>query len=159
MGLSGKKTDVRQRLAQRLRGARALRRLSQMELARRAKVSRPVVSALEQGRGNPSLLVMDRLSKALGYDLVDLLTQNSKSSNQRSFPSEGVKRYSGSGRKPSLANWLEHPPVGSKTYRAKEFGVDLTLLAQTLALTPTQRLQKAQQAAALLRTLRKGAAR
>jgi hypothetical protein len=34
---------------------------------------------------------------------------------------------------------ITNPPAGSKLAEAKEFGVDLTLLVENLALTPTER--------------------
>lgn len=37
---------------------------------------------------------------------------------------------------------ITNPPPGSKLAAAKEFGIDLTLLLENLALTPTERLQK-----------------
>ncbi len=37
---------------------------------------------------------------------------------------------------------ITDPPRGSKLAAAKEFGIDLTLLLENLALTPTKRLQK-----------------
>ncbi len=37
---------------------------------------------------------------------------------------------------------ITHPPRGSKVAAAKEFGIDLTLLARKLELTPTERLRE-----------------
>ena len=34
---------------------------------------------------------------------------------------------------------IENPPAGSELARAKEFGVDLTLLVEALRRTPTER--------------------
>jgi hypothetical protein len=41
-----------------------------------------------------------------------------------------------------LATLIAHPPPGSKLAAAKEFGIDLTLLVESLRLTPTERLEK-----------------
>lgn len=41
---------------------------------------------------------------------------------------------------------LLNPPPGSKIAAAKEFGVDLTLLARNLRLTPEQRIDEMLQA-------------
>jgi len=41
---------------------------------------------------------------------------------------------------------LLNPMPGSKIAAAKEFGIDLTLLARKLKLTPEQRLEELQQA-------------
>ena len=53
----------------RLRG-----RITQEELARRAKVSRGYLAALEAGhKKNPSLAILKRLAKALGVPVTELL--------------------------------------------------------------------------------------
>jgi hypothetical protein len=41
-----------------------------------------------------------------------------------------------------MVRYLSNPPPGSKAFAAREYGIDLTLLAENLKLTPTQRLQK-----------------
>lgn len=41
---------------------------------------------------------------------------------------------------------LLNPPPGSAAARAREFGIDLTLLIQRLKLTPEERLNDLQQA-------------
>jgi len=43
--------------------------------------------------------------------------------------------------------------VGSKIAAAKDFGIDLTLLARRLELTPTERLQELAQAQAFVQKL------
>ncbi|WP_067974591.1 helix-turn-helix domain-containing protein [Nocardiopsis trehalosi] len=48
--------------------------LSQSQLARRAGMSQPVISRLEEGGGVPTLRVLDRLAAALDADLVVALT-------------------------------------------------------------------------------------
>jgi hypothetical protein len=45
-------------------------------------------------------------------------------------------------RKPLLWDWLSTPPAGSKTEAARNFGVDLSLLASNLRLTPAERLRR-----------------
>jgi len=49
-----------------LRNIRIARGLTQADLARRAKVTRPYITMLEQWRRDPSLKVLRRLAKALG---------------------------------------------------------------------------------------------
>jgi hypothetical protein len=49
---------------------------------------------------------------------------------------------------------ITNPPPGSKLAAAKEFGIDLTLLLENLALTPTERLQKLSTAGAFYEELR-----
>jgi len=56
---------------QRLREAK---RLTQGELARKAKVTRPYITMLETGvKKNPSLAILQRLAKALGVPTSRLL--------------------------------------------------------------------------------------
>ena len=54
---------------QAVRRHRELLRLSQEELANRAKIDRTYISGVERGIRNPSLLVMQRIATALGSDL------------------------------------------------------------------------------------------
>lgn len=150
--------DFHNALRHRLIRSRGTLGLSQSELARRSKVSRPIISALESGRGNPSLRVLERLAKAIGCGVGDLLKPPGRlrRSADEDFrrQSVGEKRYSRSGRKPSLKSWLQNPPPQSKTAAAKAFGVDVTLLAENLALSPEQRLGKLAYGADLLQRLR-----
>lgn len=55
---------------------------------------------------------------------------------------------------------ITNPPPGSDIAAAKEYGIDLTLLVENLALTPTERALKLCEGANSLRLLRlAGAAR
>jgi transcriptional regulator with XRE-family HTH domain len=57
-----------------IRTLREAKGLSQVELAKRAKVARPYVVRLESGQQkNPSLVVLKRLAKALGVSVGRLL--------------------------------------------------------------------------------------
>jgi len=58
----------------RLRTLRRERRMTQEELAKKARVTRDYISQLETGlRDNPSLPVLRRLAKALGVSAGELL--------------------------------------------------------------------------------------
>ena len=46
----------------------------------------------------------------------------------------------------SIEEHLLNPPPGSAAARAREFGIDLTLLIQRLKLTPEERLRQLQRA-------------
>lgn len=48
-------------------------KISQEDLAGRAKVARRAVQQLELGKGNPTIQTLDSLAKALGAPLADLL--------------------------------------------------------------------------------------
>ena len=66
---------VRKILAQNVRALRDEGRLSQEELALRADVDRTYVSQIERAIGNPSLLVLCKLSAVLGTDVRRLLDE------------------------------------------------------------------------------------
>jgi transcriptional regulator with XRE-family HTH domain len=51
---------------------RAKKRLSQVELAKRSGVSRPTISRIEAGEGEPGIDVLERLADALGVKIADL---------------------------------------------------------------------------------------
>jgi hypothetical protein len=54
---------------------------------------------------------------------------------------------------------INNPPAGSKIAEAKEYGIDLTLLAEILAMTPTERIRALDRAQPLLEELSKAAKR
>ncbi|HKP73381.1 MAG TPA: hypothetical protein VJT82_10620 [Pyrinomonadaceae bacterium] len=56
----------------------------------------------------------------------------------------------------SVEEHLLHPPPGSAAARARDFGIDLTLLLQRLKLTPEERLRQLQQAMIEIETMRAG---
>lgn len=57
-----------------LRTLRLSKRLTQEQLARRAKIARGYLAGLESGaRKNPSLPVLRRLARALGVSVTELL--------------------------------------------------------------------------------------
>lgn len=60
-------------LARNIRALRTTRQWSMDALAARARLSKGVVVALEQGRGNPNLGTLIRVSDALGVSLTSLL--------------------------------------------------------------------------------------
>jgi transcriptional regulator with XRE-family HTH domain len=51
---------------------RAQKRLSQIQLAGKSGVSRPVVSKIEQGVASPSLETLSKIASALGRSIADL---------------------------------------------------------------------------------------
>ena len=61
-------------MGEQLRAWRAVRGLSQRDLAQRAGVVYPLVARLEMGQTDPRLSTLERLAEALGLSLVDLLT-------------------------------------------------------------------------------------
>jgi len=65
--------DVRKKFGKRLRALREARGWSQEEFADRAGLHRTYVSAVERGVRNPTLSVLERLAKAFGIKLSELL--------------------------------------------------------------------------------------
>ena len=62
------------RLATVIREFRATKQLTQVDLAKRAKIARGYLADIEAGhRKNPSLAVLQRLAKALGVPVTKLL--------------------------------------------------------------------------------------
>ena len=60
-------------VAGRLKAAREALGLSQGQLAVRSGVSRPMISHMESGRRNPTLIVVHALATALGVSLAELM--------------------------------------------------------------------------------------
>jgi transcriptional regulator with XRE-family HTH domain len=65
--------SARERFARSLRAAREVRGLSQEELAGRAGLHRTYVSSIERCERNITIDNMERLARAIGLDVVDLL--------------------------------------------------------------------------------------
>ena len=65
--------DIRKVLANNVRVFRELKGWSQEELAERADVHRTYVSQVERGLRNPTIVIVDRLAKALRLTASDLL--------------------------------------------------------------------------------------
>lgn len=65
--------NIREVLALNLRKLRRARRLSQEELAHRAKIDRTYISSLERCVYAAGIDVVDRLARVLGVEAADLL--------------------------------------------------------------------------------------
>ena len=66
------KTEVLQ-FGKKLREIRLKKKLSQGDIARILGVHRSYISGLERGRRNPSLLTVQKVAKALGVNVGDLI--------------------------------------------------------------------------------------
>jgi XRE family transcriptional regulator of biofilm formation len=65
---------LEQRIGQMIKRLRQTKGLTQAELAKKAKVTRPYITMLESGvRKTPSLPMLQRLAKALGVPVTALL--------------------------------------------------------------------------------------
>ncbi len=156
-----KKEHVRQTLRRNVVEARAALGLSQAQLAKKAGLSRPVVSAMEQARANPTLSVLEKLASALGCGASALIAPKVPAISlapttlkHRGKLRKGT-RFSRAGRKPSYSTWLSNPPPGSKTAEAADYGIDLTLIAGNLRRSPSERLENIEQAATWLASARR----
>ena len=65
--------DVRARVGLNVQRARRERGLSQEELAHRAAVHQTYLSGVERGTRNPTIMVLDKIARALDLDPADLL--------------------------------------------------------------------------------------
>ena len=65
--------DARARVARNVRRLRVAARLSQEALAVDAGIDRTYVSRVERGLENPTVAVLQRVAKALGADIVDIV--------------------------------------------------------------------------------------
>ena len=65
--------DVRARIGLNVQRLRRAKDLSQEELSARANVHQTYLSGVERGVRNPSVMVLERIAKALGADVEDLV--------------------------------------------------------------------------------------
>src|SRR5579862_9024189 len=65
--------DFLQQLGQRVRNMRALRGMSRKVLARVSGISERYIAQLESGKGNVSIVLLRRVSNAMGAHLEDLI--------------------------------------------------------------------------------------
>ena len=68
-------SDVRARIGGRIRDLRLGQNLTQEAVAERAGVSYKFLGEVERGSANPSLLTIDRICRALGVEIDELLGQ------------------------------------------------------------------------------------
>ncbi|MCF1749596.1 helix-turn-helix domain-containing protein [Mariniradius sediminis] len=61
--------DIKEKFGQRVKTLRKEKGMSQEELAEKSGLNRPYISAIEQGKRNVSLEVMEKLAEALQMDI------------------------------------------------------------------------------------------
>lgn len=66
--------DILRQVGENLRRLRRLHDLSQEALALEAEVARSYMSALERGKRNPTLLLLERLAWALDTTVIELIS-------------------------------------------------------------------------------------
>src|SRR5690606_6436670 len=70
--------DLQERVAQRVRAARAARAMSMKQLARESGISLPYLSRVERGDGNISLAVLGKLAAALNLSADSMLADDER---------------------------------------------------------------------------------
>jgi len=65
--------EIRQRIGWNVRRLRAAREITQEDFATDSGFDRGYISGIERGVRNPSILVLERLAKALQVDVAELL--------------------------------------------------------------------------------------
>ena len=65
--------DIKEKFGLRLKTLRKEKGLSQEELALKSGLNRPYLSAIEKGKRNVSLEVMEKLAGALGVEIGELI--------------------------------------------------------------------------------------
>lgn len=67
---------VQSRVSRNIQRIRREKDLSQEEVAHRADVHQTYLSGVETGKRNPSILVVERIAKALGVDISEIFKAN-----------------------------------------------------------------------------------
>jgi len=68
--------DARARVGRNLQRLRRERDLTQEELAHKAGIHQTYLSGVEGGKRNPSIGVLERITKALGADIAELFERS-----------------------------------------------------------------------------------
>jgi transcriptional regulator with XRE-family HTH domain len=67
--------DVRDRVGRNVQRLRRDRGLTQVDVSHRASIHQTFLSGLENGKRNVSIVVLERIAKALGVDIADLFAR------------------------------------------------------------------------------------
>ena len=68
--------SVQSRVSRNIQRIRREKGLSQEEVAHRADIHQTYLSGVETGKRNPSILVVERIAKALGVDVSEIFKPN-----------------------------------------------------------------------------------
>jgi transcriptional regulator with XRE-family HTH domain len=68
--------SVQSRVSRNIQRIRREKDLSQEEVAHRADIHQTYLSGVETGKRNPSILVVERIAKALGVDVSEIFKPN-----------------------------------------------------------------------------------
>lgn len=68
--------SIQSRVSRNIQRIRREKDLSQEEVAHRADIHQTYLSGVETGKRNPSILVIERIAKALGVDVSEIFKPN-----------------------------------------------------------------------------------
>ena len=68
--------SIQSRVSRNIQRIRREKDLSQEEVAHRADIHQTYLSGVETGKRNPSILVVERIAKALGVDVSEIFKPN-----------------------------------------------------------------------------------
>ncbi|MDW3182654.1 MAG: helix-turn-helix transcriptional regulator [Roseobacter sp.] len=68
--------SVQSRVSKNIQRIRREKELSQEDVAHRANIHQTYLSGVETGKRNPSILVVERIAKALGVDVSEIFKPN-----------------------------------------------------------------------------------
>ena len=68
--------SIQSRVSKNIQRIRREKNLSQEEVAHRADIHQTYLSGVETGKRNPSILVVERIAKALGVDVSEIFKPN-----------------------------------------------------------------------------------
>ena len=68
--------SIQSRVSRNIQRIRRQKDLSQEEVAHRADIHQTYLSGVETGKRNPSILVVERIAKALGVDVSEIFKPN-----------------------------------------------------------------------------------
>ncbi|WP_411235358.1 helix-turn-helix domain-containing protein [Marivita sp. S0852] len=68
--------SIQSRVSRNIQRIRREKDLSQEEVAHRADIHQTYLSGVETGKRNPSILVVERIAKALGLDVSEIFKPN-----------------------------------------------------------------------------------
>ena len=77
----------------RIKALRETNKLTQSELAEAAELSLNFIARIERGEAIPSLVTLDKLAKALGMELYELLNFKERSSTQKPNATKLIEMY------------------------------------------------------------------
>lgn len=67
------KISIVQKVAQKIRGLRKIKKMSQVQLAEKARLHQTLIGKMERAEINPSIVSLEKVAKALDISLSELL--------------------------------------------------------------------------------------